>query len=50
MVPSAVDIFGLEPRYHLRSGFSGLQLRQLAEPKVNISLLSIEMITIVYFF
>jgi hypothetical protein len=34
-VPNTTDILGVEPRYHLRSGFAGLQINEAN--KINVS-------------
>nr|XP_023019065.1 LON peptidase N-terminal domain and RING finger protein 1 [Leptinotarsa decemlineata] len=35
LVPNAVDILGVEPRYHLRSGYAGLQVNSDTEDKIS---------------
>ncbi|XP_072400012.1 LON peptidase N-terminal domain and RING finger protein 3 [Diabrotica undecimpunctata] len=34
-VPNTVDILGVEPRYHLRSGYAGLQIKNKTEKRIS---------------
>ncbi|RZB39937.1 LON peptidase N-terminal domain and RING finger protein 2, partial [Asbolus verrucosus] len=36
-IPNTADILGIQPRYHLRSGFAGLQIDEKNKIKVNTS-------------
>ncbi|KAJ8971411.1 hypothetical protein NQ314_000721 [Rhamnusium bicolor] len=36
IIPDTVDILGMEPRYHLRSGYAGLQMNSDTEDKIPV--------------